>query len=140
MIVAEKGTYVRKVERILYSYHSILAGMENEAELEREGLGNLFPSLTANYNTTGGGRSSEVSKPTEKFGILRAEKTVQVRQISRALASLTHKERELIEAKYFDLSMPQDSEVYKGIGLSGTTYYRLKNQALRKVAVALNIT
>lgn len=134
-----EAAYVRRVERLLYSYQSIVAGMENELELEREGLGNLFPAMVASYGGIGGGRSTEVSNPTQKFGILRAEKSLQVRQIDRALGSLTHKERELVDKKYFDAYMPTDPEVYKAMGLGPTAFYKIKTQVIRKIATALNI-
>lgn len=134
-----EATYVRRVERILYSFQAIMAGMENEIELEREGLGNLFPAMVASYGGTGGGRPTEVSRPTEKYGILRAEKSLQVRQIQRALSALTNKERELVDNKYFDPYMPPDPEVYRKMGLGPTAFYQLKTQVLRKIATALNI-
>lgn len=131
--------YVRRVERILYAYKSILAGMENEAELEREGLGNLFPAMVAQYGGTGGGRASGHSDSTAKYGVMRAEKSLQVRQIERGLAGLTHIEHTLIVNKFFDASMPPDSYVYTAMGLGSTAYYKLKSQAIRKMAVGLNI-
>lgn len=134
-----EAAYVRRVERLLYSYQAIVAGMENEQELEREGLGNLFPAMVASYGGIGGGRPTDVSNPTQKFGIMRAEKSLQVRQIQRALNALTHKELELVDNKYFDPYMPSDSEVYRKMGLGPTAFYKLKTQVLRKIATALNI-
>lgn len=131
--------YIRRAERALYSYHALIAAMENEIELEREGFGNLYPSMTAHYGGTGGGRSSEVSKPTERFGILRAEKSVQIRQIQRALGCLVEVERQLVDMKYFNPRLPRDPDVYKELGLGATAYYRVKRQAMRKIAIALNI-
>lgn len=132
-----KDQYVRKVERVLYEYPSLLAGIENEAELEKEGLGNLFPSLISSYEETI--RGSEISDPTGKFGTKRAEKDLKKRQIKRALAILSPDERKLIEAKYFDTSQPTDVNVYLEQGFSERDYYRVKDRALRKIATALNI-
>jgi hypothetical protein len=45
----KKPSYRRKVERILREYPILKAAIENERQLEREGLGNLFPSCTPLY-------------------------------------------------------------------------------------------
>lgn len=129
---APKSAYVRKVERALYEYPSLLAGLENKEEME-----SLYPSLISSYNETI--RGSDISKPTEKYGIIRAEKELKLRQINRALSILSPEERKLIETKYFDPSQPTDVEVYMECGFSQRNYPRIKYRALRKVATALNI-
>jgi len=132
-----KLKYHRQVERILYEYPSLLAAIENEAELEKEGLGNLFPSMIASYGE--GIRGSEISKPTESYAIRRAEKEVKVKQINRAFNALTTEEKNLLDKKYFDSSQPSDVRVCMENGYSERHYYRIKDRALRKVAIALNI-
>jgi ArpU family phage transcriptional regulator len=132
-----KKVYVKKVERILYEYPSLKAGIENEIALEHEGLGNLFPSMIASYEEAV--RGSSISNPTEKFGIKRAEKEIKIRQIDRAMDVLSHEEKKLTEAKYFDRSQPSDVQVYMSHGISERDYYRIKDRTLRKIATALNI-
>lgn len=133
-----KALYVRKIERILYEYPALKAGQENEAELEKAGLGNLFPSLIGQYGDEGP-RGTEISNPTEKFGIKRAEKALKIRQIERALNALTHGERNLVNEKYFNPAQPSDVAVYMTLGMSSAHYYRVKDRILRKMATALNI-
>lgn len=124
-----KQKYVRVVERILYSYPSYVAGLENE-------LDELFPSATSSYEESI--RGSDISKPTENYGIKRAEKELRVRQMNRALDALNQDERELVERKYFS-SNPSDEQVMFDMQISNNRYYKLKDQALRKVATALNV-
>lgn len=127
----------RKLERELYSYPALLAAQENEKELEAHGLGNLFPTMVAQYS--GMPSAGGVSNPTEKYALMRAEKSLKVNQIERGLKALTFVERELIIFKYFDPSQPKDYQVYEQLKASSTNYYKLKEQALRKMAIALNM-
>ena len=132
-----KQMYIRKVERILYEYPALKAGQENEHELEQIGLGNLFPTLIGSYDDMP--RGTDISDPTGKYGIKRAEKSIKIRQIERALDALNYEERKVIEEKYFNAAHPKDVQVYTELGLGSTYYYRVKDQAIRKVAMALNI-
>jgi ArpU family phage transcriptional regulator len=122
--------YKRKVERILYSYPALLAAIECDEV-------NLFPSVTANYGEGGGAGS--ITSTTEKYGIMRAEKKLKVDAIARGLAALTYTERDLIQQKYFNPAQPKDAEVCEQINVGSTTYYKFKEQALHKMAIALNI-
>jgi ArpU family phage transcriptional regulator len=127
----------RKLERELYTYPALLAAAENEKELEAAGLGSLFPSMVASYSgmPSGGG----ISNPTEKWALMRAEKAIKINQIERGLMALTLVERDLIKNKYFDPTQPKDSEVMERVSVGYTSYYKLKEQALRKMAIALNM-
>jgi ArpU family phage transcriptional regulator len=127
----------RKLERELYRYPALLAAQENEKELEVLGLGNLFPPMTANYSGMPGGGG--ISNPTEEYALMRVEKGVKINQINRGLNACTYTERDLIQFKYFDPSQPSDSQVYERLGLGSTNYYKVKEQALEKMAIALNM-
>jgi ArpU family phage transcriptional regulator len=129
--------FKRKIERVLYSYPALLAAQENERELEASGLGNLFPAMVASYSgmPNGGG----ISNPTEKYAVMRAEKILKIRQIERGIYALTYTERDLIQLKYFNPAQPKDADVYEQIGLGSTNYYKTKERALRKMAIALNM-
>jgi ArpU family phage transcriptional regulator len=126
-----KSQYVPKVERALYDYPVFLAALENRDEME-----SMYPSLIASYEERI--RGSDISKPTEKYGIMRAEKEFRVSQMKRALGVLNCKERELIERKYFN-RRTSDEGVMLDMEISNTLYYKLKDQALRAVANVLNI-
>lgn len=97
----------------------------------------LFPSITAHYGEGGG--SGGVNSTTEKFGVMRADKKTKVEAIQRGLEALTYTERDLIHEKYFNPAQPKDAEVCHKIGVGTTTYYKFKEQALHKMAIALNI-
>ena len=132
-----KSKYVRQVERALYEYSALRVALENEEELEREGLGNLFPSLVPAYEESS--RGSTISNPTESYAMKRAEKTVKVRQIKRALGILNPEERGLVQIKYLDHYQPSDLRAADELKMSQATYYRIKDRTLRKIATALNI-
>jgi ArpU family phage transcriptional regulator len=53
--------------------------------------------------------------------------------------ALTYTEKSIIETRFFDPSQPKDHVVYDALGLGATTYYKYKEQALRKMANALNL-
>lgn len=132
-----KSRYVRQTERALYEYAVLKVALENEQELEREGLGNLFPNMIASYEETI--RGSVISKPTENIALKRAEKQIKVTQIDRALSVLSPDESELVDEKYLNTEQPSDVRVMGKLTLSQANYYRIKDRALRKVATALNI-
>lgn len=99
----------RKIERILYSYPALLAAVESD-----------------NPNLFGSGGELE-------------NKQLKVEAIKRGLDALTYTERDLIQQKYFNPAQPKDAEVSETINVGTTTYYKFKEQALHKVAIALNI-
>lgn len=132
-----KSKYVRQTERALYEYSSLKVALQNEEELEREGLGNLFPSLVPAYEESLGGGT--ISNPTESWGMKRAEKHIKVRQINRALSILSKDERDLIESKYLTSYQPSDVRAMDDLKISHANYYRIKDRAIRKIATALNI-
>lgn len=126
---ASRG-HVKRLERLLYSYPALMAGVENSKhEYEITGL-------TANYSGMPGGDG--ISTPTENVAIRRVDKEIKVKQIERALAALTYIERDLITFKYFNPGQPSDVRVMEEIGFKNTAYYKLKDQAIRKMATALN--
>jgi ArpU family phage transcriptional regulator len=134
----KKPSYRRKVESILREYPVLKASIENERQLEREGLGNLFPSCTPLYDELVSRGFSEYQSTTERYAIIRATKIVRLQQIERALAVLNLDERFLIEKRYLDQSPADDMIVCDELGWSKRTYYRIKRRALDKLAMALN--
>lgn len=132
-----KSKYVRQTERALYEYAALKVALQNEEELEREGLGNLFPSLVPAYEESMGGGT--ISNPTEAWGMRRAEKKMKVRQIDRALSILASDEKEMVQVKYLNHSQPSDVRSAIELEWPERTYFRVKDRALRKIATALNI-
>jgi len=135
----KKPSYRRQVERLLREYPVLKAAIENERQLEREGLGNLFPSCTPLYEESVSRAYSEYQSTTERYAIIRATKMVRLQKIERALAVLDLDERFLIEKRYLDQSPADDRFVCDELGWSLRTYYRIKKRALNKLAMALNL-
>lgn len=137
--IIPKRFYYRKVERALYEYPTLKTSVRNENQLEKSGLGNLYPSITSNYSEKikGSGRNES---STELYGMKRAIRSMKIEQIERTLReTMSPLEKQLIELKYFDQTMQTDIEVYHQMGVSETTYYRIKDRIIQKAAKALNI-
>lgn len=132
-----KSKYVRQTERALYEYSALKIALQNEEELEKEGLGNLFPSMVPAYEESMGGGT--ISNPTETWALRRAEKKLKVTQIDRALSILSSEERKMIQTKYLDQGQPSDVRASIDLEWPERTYFRVKDRALRKIATALNI-
>lgn len=132
---------IQIVTQMLVEYPALRAAVQLEEELEREGLSNLYPSAVAVYGTDAP-RGTTVNKPTETWGIRRAEwsaKALQVRQIERALGVLTEDERKLIEMRYLSPVIMSDHAVYRELRVSESTGKRMKRRALLKIARVLGI-
>ena len=69
---------------------------------------------------------------------IKAVKSKRVEAINRALASLTYTEKEIIEQKYFTPAQLSDRTLSWDMEIGLTTFYKYKEQALRKMANALN--
>ncbi|MBN2909140.1 DUF1492 domain-containing protein [Polycladomyces sp. WAk] len=139
VIKYKKPSYRRQVEHLLREYPVLKAAIENERQLEREGLGNLFPTCTPMYEESVSRGHSEYQSTTERYAIIRATKMVRLQQIERALLVLNLDERYLIEKRYMDQSPADDMIVCDELGWSKRTYYRIKRRALDKLAIALNL-
>lgn len=131
--MSNKQPYKRKIERILYSYPALLAAIENDREFN-----DTMPQITAQYGEFSGAPGGNISK-TEKYAIMRAEKRLKADAIKRGLAALTYLEKDLIEQKYLNPAQPSDLEVGDKLAVGNSKYYKLKEQALHKMALALNI-
>ncbi|BCU81897.1 hypothetical protein JIR001_16800 [Polycladomyces abyssicola] len=77
----KKPSFRRKVESILREYPVLKAAIENERQLERGGLGNLFPSCTPLYEESVSRGFSAYQSTTERYAIIRATKIVRLQQI-----------------------------------------------------------
>lgn len=124
-----KAQYMRQTERVLYEYPFMLLAVEETKD--------DLPSITAGYDDMPKGTT--ISNPTESYGIKRAEKYLKIRKIDKAMDCLSEDERELIKRKYFDTTQPSDETVFSELHWNHKIYYKLKDRAIRKVAIALNI-
>ncbi|OYD06119.1 ArpU family phage packaging/lysis transcriptional regulator [Paludifilum halophilum] len=128
-----KPSYRKQVERLLRDYPVLKIAVENGESKD------LFPSCTPMYEERVSGGHKEYQSTTERYGVRRANKQLQVKRIEKALAILDLDERYLIEERYMKLSPPLDQEIQIRFSWSESTYRRIKRRALRKLAVALNI-
>ncbi|SMO54648.1 ArpU family phage packaging/lysis transcriptional regulator [Melghirimyces algeriensis] len=130
----KKPTYRKEVERVLKEYPILKVAVETEQEAEK-----VYPSCTLSYEERVNGGYSEYQSSTEKFGIRRANKCLKVKRIEKALTVLDLDERFIIDERYLKLNWVTDIQVYTQLGWSERNYYRIKERALWKLAVALNI-
>lgn len=133
-----KPSYRRRVERLLSQYPILKAAIEIEQHYEEMGAG-YYPSCTSSYEERMSGGKSEYQSTTEKYGIQRAYKHLQIERIDRALMSLKLDERLLIEKRYLEEIKTTDINVYTQFGWSERQYYRIKDQAMLKLAMVLNL-
>jgi len=136
---SRKPAYIKAVEEYLYEYPALKAAWEIEKELEKAGLGNLYPSMVPAYEERSGKGHSEYQSQTEKYGILRASKDLRLQCLERALAALTKDERELVEEKYFNPLRPTDQMVCETLNYSRGKYHQLKRKTLHKMAMMLRL-
>lgn len=133
-----KPTYRKEVERILKEYPVLKIAVEADQAAEEAGAG-LYPSCTSSYEERVSGGYSEYRSSTERYGIKRASKQLKLRWIEKALMVLDFDERFLVEERYMTLPNPRDKELQLRFSWSERQYRRIKAEAIRKLAVALNI-
>ncbi|MFS0766182.1 ArpU family phage packaging/lysis transcriptional regulator [Peribacillus phoenicis] len=115
---AEYKTLQRMVKEQLKLYRALKVRLHNKRECEAAGVGRLFPSLRENY----------------------IKDDLKVKQIDRALTDgLDAVEREIIELKYLQSSIPTDVQVYMNMYLEKTIYYQKKKSAVISIAYALGM-
>lgn len=115
-------------------------------------LAGLYPSGTANYDeTTALGQSPHSdNRPTEQFAIARSlgdiglipngkEMMVElmtlerkVRKVEAAIKSLTPRELELVQLRYF--KEMDNLEVCEHLGITRSPYYDMRSQVVAKLA------
>ncbi|MGG3922981.1 ArpU family phage packaging/lysis transcriptional regulator, partial [Geobacillus thermodenitrificans] len=67
------------------------------------------------------------------------ERDEYMERIRRAVNRLNKLERELIVKRYLTLEEPYDYDVYNDMGISESTFYRIREKAFYKLAFALRI-
>lgn len=125
----KKPDYWRQVERLLRDYPILKLAIEEDQ----------IPSCTPIYEEKTSPEYSEYNSVTEKYAIRMAEKRIKVNKIEKALKVLTSDERKIIEMRYFSMNQPTDYTVCIELNWSKRTYYRVKKDAIRKLALFLNI-
>ena len=136
--VNRKPTYRRKVERILKNYPILKAAVELQQKEDAAGLGD-FPPCIASYEERVSAGYSEYRSSTERYGIKRATKQIELQRIERAVEILDLDERLLIQERYMTIPCPRDKELQERLCWSERNYRRIKAAAIRKLAGALNL-
>lgn len=138
----EQIRYKKIIEKLLRKYWLC----KQSVECGEKGMVFLFPSLTPIYETekVGGGEINQST--TEKYAILRdrqyrliEQKKKFIDQVERALSLLDYSEQKVIQATYFQEFKPPAFTIYRELGLSKSSYYRVRDSAFEKLAESLNI-
>ena len=122
----------REVEKVLSDFRSYSL---------QESLGQL-PSITAKYTLippAGGytGSSTETAAVNNVDYEINRRKLMD--KVIEAVNRLSEKERSIITMRFFGEEELFDYEVYDELGYSHRTYYRIKQSAFYKLALALRI-
>jgi ArpU family phage transcriptional regulator len=125
----KKPDYRKKVERMLREYPILKLAIEEEQ----------IPSCTPLYEERTSSAYSEYNSMTEKYAVRMADKKLQVKKLEKALQVLNLDERELVKTRYFDLAVLTDEAICEKLGWSKRSYYRIKRNALNKIALAMNL-
>ncbi|MDQ0418478.1 ArpU family phage transcriptional regulator [Croceifilum oryzae] len=126
-----KPSYRKEVERRLRKYPILKVAVED--------LKYQYPSCTSHYGEPMHGGQKEYISSTEKYAVQRAEKEMELKRIEQALKILNEDERQLVEERYFTRMRKNDEIVCDRIGWSKRSYYRVKKEAIDKVAYTLNL-
>lgn len=108
----------RMVKEQLKLYRALKVRLQNKRECEAVGVGQLFPSIRENY----------------------IKDDLKVKQIDRAIVDgLDAVEREIIELKYLQPSIPTDVQVYMEMYLKKEIFYQKKKSAIISIAYSLGM-
>lgn len=105
------------VKKALKEYKALKVQMENRKELVKNGVSDIFPVLI------------DSSKANE----------LKVAQIERALETLDHTERQIIEMKYLGNEKRTDLDIYLDLCLRKDVFYKKKKSAIFMIASSLGI-
>lgn len=102
----------------------------------------LLPTITPRYTLEMPSFGGLSNSKTETAAIKNVEYFKEVEnffeRFNRAMYKLSMKERQIIIMSFLDEEPRYDYEIYNEIGVSESTFYRIKLKALYKLALALN--
>lgn len=97
--------------------------------------------ITASYEVKEGGSSNVISKSSENAAVFNVDTENRMKeqqeQVDRAVSRLGRTERRIIEARYMEDDEVFDYNVYNDMHIGETKYYRMKSNAMYKLAFAL---
>lgn len=123
----------RKAEKLMSRYKVFEAIIES-LKLDIE------PKMTVNYQASESQRNNQFHSETEKIALAEVEIEEYVRtkrKLSLIYNSLRPDQQKIWEERY--IMGRYDSDVYKDIGLTDRTYYRLKREMIGIVAEAFGL-
>lgn len=134
-------------ETMPIDYPATRAAVEKRLEEVRQyrqfGFIRREAAITVNYEPRYHGATHAVGKPAERTAISNVDREAElVRKselLDKALAGLTKMQREVIERSYLDPEGEFDFISCGEMGISDRTYRRIKADAIRILALAMNL-
>jgi ArpU family phage transcriptional regulator len=103
----------------------------------------FLPRVTQTYSLVPPSNTNAFYSSTESAAIKRAdferERDEYMEKIRRAVNKLNAIEREVIIKRHMSLEEPRDYDIYNEMGISESTFYRIREKAFYKLAFALRI-
>jgi ArpU family phage transcriptional regulator len=103
----------------------------------------FLPRVTQTYSLVPPSNTNTFHSSTESAAIKKVdferERDEYMEKIRRAVNKLNAIERELIIKRYMSLEEPRDCDIYNEMGISESTFYRIREKAFYKLAFALRI-
>lgn len=117
--------------------------LEEVRQFRQFGLIRREASLTVNYEPRYHGATHLVGRPAEQTAVSNADREMKLRKkselLDKALESLNKMQREVIERSYLDPEGEYDFISCGEMGISDRTYRRIKAEAIKLLAVAMNL-
>lgn len=103
----------------------------------------LMPKVTQTFSLTPSSDTNTFHSSTESIAIKRIDEERErndfINRTIRAVNRLSARERELITKTYMTYEDVYDYDVYNEMGVSETTFYRIRERAFYKLAHNLNL-
>jgi len=102
-----------------------------------------MPTITASYTLAPPSNTNVVSSKTENAAIERVEfeleRTNYMKSIMDALSTLKPEERTIMIERYLKEEVSYDIDIWTELNIGKTKYYKLKYQAMLRMAFALKV-
>lgn len=121
-----------KLEKVFRQYRTYTLTTPEEL------LPTITPKYTLEMSSFGGLANSKTENAAIRNVELFREAESFFERFNRAMYKLSLKERRIIVMSFLEEEPRFDYEIYNEIGVSESTFYRIKPQALYKLALALN--
>ena len=103
----------------------------------------IMPKVTQTFSIEPPSRTNTFYSATESTAIERVdyeqERNSFIERTHKAVNRLSTRERELVTKRYLTIEDVYDYDVYNEMGVSETTYYRIREKAFYKLAFSLQV-